>query len=40
MERKYYFFDKVAEILVIDSSNIADPFMGVGVSLLTHGEGE
>lgn len=35
-----YLFDKIAEVLVIDSAHVADPSVSVRFSLFAQGEGQ
>ena len=34
------FFDEIAEILIVDSSHIADPAMGIGISFFSQRESQ
>ena len=40
MQFEYYLFDEVAEILIVDSPDVANPSVSVGLSFFAEGEGE
>lgn len=40
MKSKYDFLKEIAKVFIVDSSDIADPFMCIILAFFTHGEGK